>query len=93
VRRLQKARDAGVLANESVIDAFDDLAVYAVIARVMYEEDTPKEEEPVIRPGKEGAHVTTVQKVTREDCVCQGTPSFHPCGPRCRYPNADGGQS
>ena len=39
VRRLQKFADAGKLANESVIDAFDDLAVYAVIARVMYEED------------------------------------------------------
>ncbi len=38
VRRLQKFADAGELANESVIDAFDDLAVYAVIARVMYEE-------------------------------------------------------
>ena len=39
VRRLQKFWDAGELANESVIDAFDDLAVYAVIARVMYEEE------------------------------------------------------
>ncbi len=39
VRRLQKFADAGELANESVIDAFDDLAVYAVIARVMYEEE------------------------------------------------------
>ena len=38
VRRLQKFADKGELANESVIDAFDDLAVYAVIARVMYEE-------------------------------------------------------
>ncbi|KKL18539.1 hypothetical protein LCGC14_2474550, partial [marine sediment metagenome] len=39
VRRLQKFWDAGELANESVIDAFDDLAIYAVIARVMYEEE------------------------------------------------------
>ena len=39
VRRLQKFADAGELANESVIDAFSDLAVYAVIARVMYEEE------------------------------------------------------
>ncbi len=39
VRRLQKFADKGELANESVIDAFDDLAVYTVIARVMYEED------------------------------------------------------
>ncbi len=41
VRRLQKFADKGELANESVIDAFDDLAVYAVIARVMYEEENP----------------------------------------------------
>ncbi len=41
VRRLQKFADVGELANESVIDAFDDLAVYAVIARVMYEEAVP----------------------------------------------------
>lgn len=39
VRRLQKFADAGELANESVIDAFDDLTVYAVIAKVMYEEE------------------------------------------------------
>jgi MoaA/NifB/PqqE/SkfB family radical SAM enzyme len=39
VRRLQKFADVGELANESVIDAFEDLAVYAVIARVMYEEE------------------------------------------------------
>ena len=38
VRRLHKFAATGALANESVIDAFDDLAVYAVIARVMYEE-------------------------------------------------------
>ncbi len=37
IHRLQKFADKGELANESVIDAFDDLAVYAVIARVMYE--------------------------------------------------------
>ena len=39
LHRLQKFADARELANESVIDAFDDLAVYAVIARVMYEEE------------------------------------------------------
>ncbi len=44
VRRLQKFADKGELANESVIDAFDDLAVYAVIARVMYEEGKGPEE-------------------------------------------------
>ncbi len=39
LRRLQKFADTGELANESVLDAFNDLAVYAVIARVMYEEE------------------------------------------------------
>ena len=39
VRRLQKFADKGELANEAVIDAFDDLAVYAVIARVLYDEE------------------------------------------------------
>lgn len=39
VRRLQSFAAKGELANESVIDAFNDLAVYAVIARVLYEQD------------------------------------------------------
>ena len=47
VRRLQKFADAGELANESVIDAFDDLAVYAVIARVMYEEEEEDTSGPI----------------------------------------------
>lgn len=38
VRRLQTYARRGTLANEGVIDAFDDLAVYAVIARVLFEE-------------------------------------------------------
>ena len=38
VRRLQKAARGGQLANESVVDSFNDLAVYAVIARILYEE-------------------------------------------------------
>lgn len=40
VRRLQSFARKGSLANESAVDAFDDLAVYAVIARVLYEEAT-----------------------------------------------------
>lgn len=40
VRRLQSFALTGTLANEGVIDAFDDLAVYAVIARVLFEEDS-----------------------------------------------------
>lgn len=39
VRRLQTYARRGSLANEGVLDAFDDLAVYAVIGRVLFEED------------------------------------------------------
>lgn len=38
VRRLQTYARRGSLANEGVLDAFDDLAVYAVIGRVLFEE-------------------------------------------------------
>lgn len=38
VRRLQTQAQRGSLANESALDAFDDLAVYAVIGRVLFEE-------------------------------------------------------
>jgi hypothetical protein len=38
VRRLQKFAREGKLANEAVEDSFRDLAVYAVIALVLYEE-------------------------------------------------------
>lgn len=39
IRRLQTFARRGTLKNESVVDAFMDLAVYAVIARVLYEEE------------------------------------------------------
>lgn len=39
VRRLQTFATRGTLANEGVKDAFMDLAVYALIAHVLYEED------------------------------------------------------
>jgi hypothetical protein len=39
LKRLQKVAAGGTLANESVIDSFNDLAVYTVIARVLYEEE------------------------------------------------------
>ncbi len=38
LKRLQKFAREGKLANESVEDSFRDLAVYAVIALVLYEE-------------------------------------------------------
>ena len=65
VRRLQKFADVGELANESVIDAFDDLAVYAVIARVMYEE----EEEDTFGP------IPTL-RLEEEDLGASGTVMF-----------------
>lgn len=40
VKRLQKAAQGGTLANEGVIDSLNDIAVYAVIARCLYEEET-----------------------------------------------------
>lgn len=38
VKRLQNFAQRGTLANESADDSFDDLAVYAVIAKVLYRE-------------------------------------------------------
>lgn len=38
LRRLQKAATNGALANESAEDSFRDLAVYAIIGLVLYEE-------------------------------------------------------
>lgn len=46
VRRLQSFARKGSLANESARDAFLDLAVYAVIALVLYEEETPTDLPP-----------------------------------------------
>lgn len=43
VRRLQTYARRGTLANEGVVDAFDDLAVYAVIGRVLFEEQAESE--------------------------------------------------
>jgi len=39
VRRLQKPATGGTLANEGVLDSLMDIAVYALIAYVMYERD------------------------------------------------------
>jgi len=38
VKRIQKFARDGKLANEGVIDSFNDLAVYAIICRILYEE-------------------------------------------------------
>lgn len=39
VRRLQSLRTKGSLANESALDSFLDIAVYALIAHVLYEQE------------------------------------------------------
>ena len=39
VRRLQTLASRGSLANEAAIDSFMDIAVYALIARVLYEQE------------------------------------------------------
>jgi hypothetical protein len=39
VRRLQSLATNGVLANEAAVDSFMDIAVYALIARVLYEQE------------------------------------------------------
>lgn len=41
VRRLQTFAETGTLANEGVRDSFIDLAVYSLIALVLYEESLP----------------------------------------------------
>jgi len=38
VKRLQQFVKKGTLANEGVLDSFDDLIVYAAIAKVLYVE-------------------------------------------------------
>ena len=42
VKRLQTLAKKGELANEAAIDSFMDIAVYALIARVLYEESNAK---------------------------------------------------
>lgn len=41
MKRIQRFACTGTLANEGVIDSFNDLAVYAVIARVLFERSKP----------------------------------------------------
>lgn len=44
MRRLQKVAAGGTLANEGVEDSFMDLAVYAIIGLVLYQESKPEPE-------------------------------------------------
>jgi hypothetical protein len=50
LRRLQKVAQGGTLANEGVYDSLLDLAVYALIAYVLYEEGQRDPEGP--QPGE-----------------------------------------
>lgn len=40
VQRIVKFAKTGKLANETVLDSFNDLAVYGIICRVLFEEET-----------------------------------------------------
>lgn len=42
MKRIQRYACTGTLANEGVIDSFNDLAVYAVIGRVLFERGLQK---------------------------------------------------
>lgn len=46
VKRLQRYAERGSLANEGAIDSFNDIAVYAIIARVLFEEEMRDPEPP-----------------------------------------------
>lgn len=50
VKRLQTFARKGQLANESVVDAFMDLAVYALIGRCLYEEEEADHSSPEETP-------------------------------------------
>jgi hypothetical protein len=41
LKRLQKVAQGGSLSNEGIIDSLNDLASYAIIARILFEEDHP----------------------------------------------------
>jgi hypothetical protein len=47
VRRLQALATKGSLANEAAIDSMMDIAVYALIARVLYEQENSSGSRPV----------------------------------------------
>jgi len=72
LRRLQKVAQGGKLSNEAARDSFLDLAVYALIGLVLYEEGVDK---------------SVVDELVPEDvcgCGCKGCASNrHCCDQRC----------
>lgn len=65
VRRLQAFARKGELANESAEDSFLDIAVYALIAHVLYSEAGPGDENPFNGPG---VSLAVLPKATCEKC-------------------------
>ena len=65
VRRLQSLARTGALANEAAEDSFRDIAVYAVIALVLYEEAKPPLQ-------ADGAIRESVQTTTTDHCSPRG---------------------
>lgn len=55
VKRLQSYARKGELANEGVVDSFRDIAVYAIIAEVLWREDQTSSFEDVLEQIAEGA--------------------------------------
>lgn len=40
IKRMKTFAETGKLANEGMVDAFNDLAVYAILGRILFEETT-----------------------------------------------------
>lgn len=65
VKRLQSLALKGELQNESALDSFDDIAVYALIARVLYEQESA--------PATQGRGTCTDCKKQDGPCWCGDT--------------------
>jgi hypothetical protein len=75
MRRLQKFSVEGTLANEAAEDSFRDLAVYAVIALVLFEEARtpvpPYVPSPLEDPDFQRKFVRNVKRLVRKATICQ----------------------
>ena len=65
MRRIQKAAQGGTLANEGVEDSLMDLAVYSIIALVLYREEQKEQK---------GAEPQTLRDAFRDAVVKAGVP-------------------
>ena len=66
VKRLQNFARKGSLANESAEDSFDDLAVYAIIGKVLYREASGFDYETLILDSSIGNFPEHVPGVTTD---------------------------